>query len=83
MTAQVIGRVKLERVSDHARSMVLARYYAKEAVKQEIRRRGVRVHEIGARFINEAALAYLDQHRDELITKACAALTTFEQNRNC
>jgi hypothetical protein len=30
MTAQVIGRVKLERVNDHARSMVLARFYAKQ-----------------------------------------------------
>ena len=62
-------------------TMTLARYYAKQAVKNELRRQGLRPHEVAARLINEAALAYLDQHRDELITKARAALTTFEQKR--
>ena len=62
-------------------TMVLARYYAKQAVKQEIRRRGRRPHEFAARLIHQAAEAYLDQHREELISKACAALLTFEQNR--
>ena len=62
-------------------TMVLARYYAKQIVKQEIRRRGRRPHEFAARLIHEAADAYLDQHREELVERACAALTTFEQNR--
>jgi len=64
-----------------AQTMTLARYYAKQAVKQELRLQGLRPQHIAARLINEAALAYLDQHREELITKACATLTTFEQKR--
>jgi len=50
--------------------MTLARYYAKQAVKQEIRRQGLRPQHIAGRLINEAANAYLDQHREELITLA-------------
>jgi len=77
----VFGRVKLERVSDHTRSVVLARYCAKQAVKEQWRRQGLRPHQVAASLLHQAAEAYLDQHREELITKACAALTTFARNR--
>jgi hypothetical protein len=81
MTGQVIGKVKLERVPTTGMTMVLARFYAKQAVKEEIKRRGRRPHEFAARLIHQAAESYLDQHREELVERACAALVTFEQKR--
>ena len=61
-------------------TMVLARYYAKQAVKQEIRRQGRRPHEFAARLIHQAAEAYLDQHREELITKAATQYRYFVES---
>jgi hypothetical protein len=83
MNAQVIGRVKLKRVNDRSRSntMVLARYYAKQAVQEQWKRQGLKPHHIVASQLNLAADAYLDQHREELFQRACAALTTFAQKR--
>ena len=83
MNAQVIGRVKLERVNDRSRSntMVLARYYAKQAVQEQWKRQGLKPHHIVASQLNLAADAYLDQHREELVERARAALTTFAQKR--
>ena len=79
MNAQVIGRVKLERVNDRSRSntMVLARYYAKQAVKEQWRRQGLKPHHIVASQLTLAADAYLNQHREELVERACAALSNF------
>jgi hypothetical protein len=83
MNAQVIGRVKLERVNDRSRSntMVLARYYAKQAVQEQWKRQGLKPHHIVASQLNLAADAYLDQHREELFERACAALRIFDQKR--
>ena len=83
MNAQVIGRVKLERVNDRSRSntMVLARYYAKQAVQEQWKRQGLKPHHIVASQLNLAADAYLDQHREKLIERACAALRIFDQKR--
>ena len=60
---------------------VLARYYAKQAVKEQWRRQGLRPHHIAVGQLNGAAEAYLDQHREALVERACAALTTFARNR--
>ena len=62
-------------------TMTLARYYAKQAVKAEWQRRGLKPHHIVASQLSLAADAYLDQHREELVERACAALTTFAQKR--
>ena len=61
-------------------TMVLARYYAKQAVKQEISRRGLRPHEFAARLIHQAAEAYLDQHREELIARATTQYRSFVES---
>ena len=46
-----------------------------------MQRQGLKPHHIVASQLNLAADAYLDQHREELVERACAALTTFEQKR--
>jgi len=61
--------------------MVLARYYAKQAVKLEWQRQGLRPHHIVASQLNQAADDYLDQHREELVERALSALRTFEEKR--
>jgi hypothetical protein len=61
--------------------MVLARYYAKQAVKEQWQRQGLRPHQVVASQLNQAADAYLDQHREELVERARAGLTTFAQKR--
>ena len=62
-------------------TMTLARYYAKQAVKAEWQRRGLKPHHIVASQLSLAADTYLDQHREELVQRARAALTTFAQKR--
>jgi hypothetical protein len=59
--------------------MTLARYYAKQAVKEEWKRQGLRPHHIVANHLNQAAENYFDQHREKLIARACAALAIFAQ----
>jgi hypothetical protein len=49
--------------------MTLARYYAKQAVKEQWQRRGVKPHHIVASELSRQADAYLDQH-PELIALA-------------
>jgi hypothetical protein len=61
-------------------TMVLARYYAKQLVKHQIRRHGLRPHEVSARLIHQAADAYLDQHRDELIARATTQYRSFVES---
>jgi hypothetical protein len=61
-------------------TMVLARYYAKQAVKQEIRRHGLRPYQVSARLIHQAAEAYLDQHREELIALATTQYRDFVES---
>ena len=82
MNAQVIGRVKLERVNDRSRSntMVLARYYAKQAVQEQWKRQGLKPHHIVASQLNLAADAYLDQHREELIALATERYRSFVES---
>jgi hypothetical protein len=81
MNAQVIGRVKLERVNDRSRSntMVLARYYAKQAVKEQWQRLGVKPHHIVASELSRQADAYLDQH-PELIAFATERHRSFVES---
>jgi hypothetical protein len=81
MNHQVIGRVKLERVPTMGATMTLARCYAKRAVKEQWQRQGLQPCHIAASHLNLAADAYLAQHREELIERACATLRTFFQNR--
>ena len=61
--------------------MTLARYYAKQSVKAQWQREGRCWVHVEASELNQAATAYLSQHREELIERACATLRTFEQNR--
>jgi hypothetical protein len=68
-------------VREHQSGMGLARYYAKQAVKEEWKRQGLRPHHIVANHLNQAAENYFDQHREKLIARACAALRIFEQKR--
>ena len=79
MTTQVIGKVKLERTRSN--TMTLAYYYAKQAVKEEWQRRGLRPHHIVASQLNQAADDYLSQHQGELVERALAALRAFEEKR--
>jgi hypothetical protein len=62
-------------------TMTLARYYAKQAVKAEWQRQGLKPHHIVVSQLNRAADDYRDQHREELVERARAALTTFAQKR--
>jgi hypothetical protein len=61
-----------------ASEMTLARYYAKQAVKAQYQAQGLKLHNVKAVEINRAAETYLSNH-PELITKACATLTTLAQ----
>jgi hypothetical protein len=56
--------------------MTLARYYARQAVKAEWRRLGVKPHHIVASELNRQADVYLDQH-PELIALATARYQDF------
>jgi hypothetical protein len=62
-----------------ASEMTLARYYAKQAVKAQWRDRGLKLQDLKSSELNQATEAYLSQHREELITKACASLRIFAQ----
>jgi hypothetical protein len=42
--------------------MILARYYAKEAVKRELRSRGIKLLHVEAGEITRAANQYIDDH---------------------
>jgi hypothetical protein len=56
--------------------MCLARYYAKQAVKDEIKRQGLRPHLIAASELNRQAAAYLTNH-PELIAFATEQYLSF------
>ena len=58
-------------------AMVLARYYAKKAVKAEYQAKGIKLHQIESSKLNQQTLAYLDQHREELIAYATARYRCF------
>jgi hypothetical protein len=60
--------------------MTLARYYAKQAVKAEWKRQGLKPHHIVASQLNRAADAYLDQHREELIALATERYRSFVES---
>jgi hypothetical protein len=48
----------------------LARYYAKQAVKAQLRREKIKITEIAPREINARTEAYLAEHAAELLAKA-------------
>ena len=50
-------------------TMTLARYYAKQAVKEQLRAAGLKLHDFEASELARAANAYLDDH-PELIAFA-------------
>jgi hypothetical protein len=58
-------------------AFVLARYHAKQAVKEQWRAQGRKLQDLNCRELNRATEAYLSQHREELIAKACASLRIF------
>jgi hypothetical protein len=49
--------------------MTIARYYAREAVKRELRGQGIKLQQVEASEITRAANAYIDNH-PEIITFA-------------
>jgi len=49
--------------------MTIARYHAREAVKQELRSQGIKLQQVEAGEISRAAIVYLDNY-PELITFA-------------
>jgi len=49
--------------------MTIARYHAREAVKQELRSRGIKLLQVEASEISRAANQYIDDH-PEIIAKA-------------
>ena len=57
--------------------MTLARYYAKQAVKREWLRHGIMLSHVEPNELYQAANVYLSQHREELIERACATLSSF------
>lgn len=57
--------------------MTLARYCAKKAVKEQWRAQGLKLQDFEASGLSRKANAYLDQHQEELIKRACAALRIF------
>jgi hypothetical protein len=50
--------------------MIIARYYAREAVKRELRSRGIKLQCVEAGEITKAANQYIDDH-PEIIAFAC------------
>jgi hypothetical protein len=66
-------------VSTRSNTMVLARYYAKQAVKEEWKRQGLRPHHIAASQLNLAADAYLTAH-PELIAFATEQYQSFVES---
>ena len=71
-----------KRASEITAQITLARYYAHKAVKAQWRsQQGLKPQHIEASKFRQGANAYLDQHREELVERACSALRTFVQNR--
>jgi hypothetical protein len=58
-----------------AHTMTLARHYAKQSVKAEYHKRGVRWRDLDARQLRQEANQFLQEHFDELVARA--ALLTF------
>jgi len=59
--------------------MTLARYYAKQAVKAQWRRQGVKLHHVEASELNQAANVYLADH-PELIAFASERYRSFVES---
>jgi hypothetical protein len=51
--------------------MTIARYHAREAVKQEVRSRGIKLQQVEACEISRAAIQYIEDH-PEIIEFATA-----------
>jgi hypothetical protein len=62
-------------------TIIEARRLARNAVKEEWQGQGRRMRDYSAHDIVMAASVYLDQHRDELISRACANLLSRAQRR--
>ena len=59
--------------------MTLARYYAKQAVKAQWQRQGIKVHHVKASELFREANAYLDNH-PELIAYAAERYRSFVES---
>ena len=59
--------------------MTEAHRLARNAVKEQWRAQGLRPQAIEAGELTKAARAYLDQHRDELVSRASANLLSRAQ----
>jgi hypothetical protein len=59
--------------------IILARYYAKRAIKAEWQRAGIKVAYVDGKALNAAAWEYLHEHLDELIRLARAELESDAQ----
>jgi hypothetical protein len=61
-------------------AMTLARYYAKQAVKAQWQAQGLKLQNIEASEISQAANAYLDQHLAELVAFATERYLSFVES---
>ncbi len=59
--------------------IIIARYRAKQAVREQIRARGQKIAQYSCREIAEQAEAYMAQHLEELIAKSVADCLTFPE----
>ncbi len=62
-----------------ADTMTEAHRLARNAVKEQWRAQGLRPQAIETGELTKAARAYFDQHRDELVSRACANLLSRAQ----
>jgi hypothetical protein len=69
---------RLSDIPHEAQVITLARYYAKQGIKAELRAQGRRVQDFDNAELVALARVYLDQHRPELIAKAETVLTKIE-----
>ena len=60
--------------------ITLARYYAKQAVKEQWRAAGLKLQDFGASELNRTAETYLHQHREELIALATERYQSFVES---
>lgn len=64
-------------MNQQVRVMILANYLAREEVKEQLRRQGIKLRHIEAREITAKARQYLNEHRGELIEQVRVRYASF------
>jgi hypothetical protein len=60
--------------------MTLARYYAKQAVKAQYQRQGIRWQHTPGSVLHDPTMAYLDRHCEELVALATTSYRSFVES---